>query len=654
MASNKERPWTMLVYLAGDNNLAEEMVWALQQMRRTLEVGKTMSGTPISDEVGVIAQFDARGVNPKIYKLSTDLMKNGDGIPAPGQDNRLPTAQTMDALTDLEPGLSPTPEQRALARWHYRRKEKDCLRNLESELQPKAQTLLITVLTRAIELEGTAKATDELTECLEKLVRPLARYPRNVDVEFIVNALLRPDSEEERELAMLIARSPGSIIPTLQSQACEQFLTGQVKMIQSDGLMAKNYAVVLSGHGNGAVGDFLPDSDPVGSLSVPAMGRILASACAKHLEVAPWGPRKIGILGLDSCLMSTAEVCCEVRDSVHVLVGAEGFVANTGWPYHRVLEALAEKADPAHAAVAIVQKYTAFYRDYELGGNSAQIAAVNLEEFGSLIQSLTELVSILKKSIEPVEVGDYWGVAKRGNGCQLLDTILLAHWRSQTFRMGQYVDLYEFCSHLKGLLADHGGNETTQKILQEIQTHFQTDSPKTILASYYCGPDFQYARGLSVYFPWSYDDLEPAYQNLKFAQETGWYSLLEMFLKRTQRPRRGQEEIDKRKTLKQPFRYQSDTEAMLQSVWLDDPLMMGLAAASKAGIAGNARAGIAGNARAGIAGNARAGIAGNARMLADGKWSVLGFQNPPHGYFRQSLPEEQTAGEPRTGFYGTE
>jgi hypothetical protein len=68
------------------------------------------------------------------------------------------------------------------------------------------------VLTRAIELGDTAKAADELTECLEKLVRPLARYPRNVDVEFIVKALLRHDSEEEVALAMLIARSPGSIM----------------------------------------------------------------------------------------------------------------------------------------------------------------------------------------------------------------------------------------------------------------------------------------------------------------------------------------------------------------------------------------------------------------------------------------------------------
>jgi hypothetical protein len=113
MTSNNERPWTMLVYLAGDNNLAEEMVWALQQMRRTLEVGKTKSDEDISDKVGVIAQFDARGANPKIYKLSTHLKKNGTGIPAPGEDNRLPTAQTMDALRDRESWLNPTPEQRA-------------------------------------------------------------------------------------------------------------------------------------------------------------------------------------------------------------------------------------------------------------------------------------------------------------------------------------------------------------------------------------------------------------------------------------------------------------------------------------------------------------------------------------------------------------
>ena len=42
--------WTVIVYMAGDNNLSEECVWAIKEMYR---VG-------IKDRVSVVAHFDSR------------------------------------------------------------------------------------------------------------------------------------------------------------------------------------------------------------------------------------------------------------------------------------------------------------------------------------------------------------------------------------------------------------------------------------------------------------------------------------------------------------------------------------------------------------------------------------------------------------------
>ena len=45
-----KKDWTVMVYMSGDNNLSEEMVWSLKEMYR---VG-------IKDEIGVVARYDSR------------------------------------------------------------------------------------------------------------------------------------------------------------------------------------------------------------------------------------------------------------------------------------------------------------------------------------------------------------------------------------------------------------------------------------------------------------------------------------------------------------------------------------------------------------------------------------------------------------------
>jgi hypothetical protein len=109
--------------------------------------------------------------------------------------------------------------------------------------------------------------------------------------------------------------------------------------------------------------------------------------------------------------MSNVEVCYEIRDAVDYLVASEGFVENTGWPYHRVAEAFLDKSLPkhpaqqAHLAVAkqVASSYADFYQDYEISGVSTDIAVCALAAFRpphGLVEKLAELAKILIPRLE--------------------------------------------------------------------------------------------------------------------------------------------------------------------------------------------------------------------------------------------------------------
>jgi len=110
--------------------------------------------------------------------------------------------------------------------------------------------------------------------------------------------------------------------------------------------------------------------------------------------------------------MSNAEVCCEVSDDADFLVASEGWVANAGWPYHRVLEACRKDdgsadTDPRSVAENVAKNYSNFYRDYEISEMSTDIAVCNLTAFrvaepGTLMGYLRELSSALAEAFDTV------------------------------------------------------------------------------------------------------------------------------------------------------------------------------------------------------------------------------------------------------------
>ncbi len=298
--------------------------------------------------------------------------------------------------------------------------------------------------------------------------------------------------------------------------------------------------VVLSGHGNGAVGEFLKDLSSKSSINTITLCEILGDSLKFN-----------HILGMDSCLMSMAEVCYQasLTEKVGILVGSEGFLVNTGWPYERILEGIVSLNDqrtPDAVAIKIVEKHIRFYADYAVAGISADCSAVKLTDFdwdenagefvatGNIFrEELVEKFSILVNQLEAKSE------ANNADGESFRNAVLMAHWQSQCYNDDQYVDVWDFCDQLNAHyrkafnLEEEVEDEVTQAIA-EVKAAVEA----VVIRSCYSGSAFQYSHGLSVYFPWALVDYVEAYDDLAFAGATGWHDFLKTFLTATQRPPR--------------------------------------------------------------------------------------------------------------------
>lgn len=277
--------WSVLVYMAGDNNLTEDMAWGLQELKK--KAGELEASKPLpKDRINVVAHFDPRSSRSRRYEFAPPSRIN-QPPPQASEDGNLHSYEAM-------------------------------------------------IYTRGNNGAGNGQ----------------------------------PGAAGQAYSGAGAGRTNPLRI----------FVGEQVAASHS----ADNHFLVLSGHGSGAVGDFLPDSDPPTSLSIPELAQILAAAredARKEYELPP--DFRIAILGMDSCLMSNAEVCFEIRDHAEYVVASEGWVANAGWPYHRVLEACLDGAVTDRGAEWVARRvaklYSDFYRDYEISGISTDIAVCSLK-----------------------------------------------------------------------------------------------------------------------------------------------------------------------------------------------------------------------------------------------------------------------------------
>jgi Clostripain family len=606
--ANGEAAWTVMVYMAGDNNLTEDMVWGLQELKKASAALEPRMNAE-TGRINVVAHFDPRGSRSRRYDFLPSGRPQGPG-------------QEAGAQLGADGGLS------------------------ESESA---------ILTR------------------------------------------RPEPPQPKRKAGKPQPEAGQV--SLLRDPLATFIRDQLDRFQSE-----KYFLILSGHGSGAVGDFLIDSDPTTTLSIPKLAKILKAAKQQG--------RRLSILGMDSCLMSNAEVCCEISEQAELLVASEGWVANAGWPYHRVLEACFDAGaidrQARSVAVRVAESYARFYRDYEISEISTDIAVCRLEAFrpgsallttlrslskalisafdtafvsdeldrtrlgdtasrhkrnaeqlsNALIQEIVELLPrakrlradlsngsvranralreglkakrftnrqwrvlrqllrasgeglgvdnrelemdsinrpgrvselferpssrsaalasvLLRRELDPgvnralrliespqrysrpetkqlrLSLQKYHQVqsvlelhqfARRPNtrevrdAKKVLDSVVLARWKAQSFKGGVYVDLVDFCNSLESQLPN---GHKVRRLCARLRK-LVGNRRRVVVASHQTGRDNQHANGLCVYFPYQTADYKVEYDNLALSQTTGWGRAVHSYLRATRRPRRNE------------------------------------------------------------------------------------------------------------------
>ena len=339
----------------------------------------------------------------------------------------------------------------------------------------------------------------------------------------------------------------------------------------ADKYPARHYMLFMLGHGVVVGNDIfmLDENASENSLTLIQLGQILSEF--KHsIELED---SAFELVSFHSCSVSSIEVAYELQGTAKYMLASQGPAFVGSWPYRQILvrifNALAGKTalDMRDLMYQIYRSCMLNSVDYLLAGYSFQLTLCDLEKMvtgnSTLKETIAELARTLTAGLETEPANEL-----------SIDSILLAHWKSQSFFNEMYTDLYDFCFCLSSKIQEFEAAGKTSKELTDIhqacskvmdllvkefpKQDGQSNAQQIIVASDSLGPAFQYSRGLSIYFPWQ----EPSkdshimaqYDRYRFSDEIkdNWAGFLRAYFKKTQRSA-SNDEKDDRRTLAAPL-----------------------------------------------------------------------------------------------------
>lgn len=264
----------------------------------------------------------------------------------------------------------------------------------------------------------------------------------------------------------------------------------------------------------------------------------------------------LDLLSVHSCSVSSLEVAYELKDNANYMLASQGSTLVGNWPYRQILihifNELTRKVGVTEQAIELMCKQIFSYcvnnsTDFLLAGYPYDLCLCDLRKVGAAKGALEQLSQALIKGL------DYE---------TFRDSILLAHLKSQSFQGEMYTDIVDFCRCLyaRTVAANIGQNnvaapenvteaqkaagETFKLIssaIEEATANVINVIRKCVVNAGFAGPECQYARGLSVYFPWSrpVDDFMEQYAGYKLVQpcqdRQTWLHFLKEYFRKTQR-----------------------------------------------------------------------------------------------------------------------
>jgi hypothetical protein len=375
------------------------------------------------------------------------------------------------------------------------------------------------------------------------------------------------------ELQSYAVNGPAPVpTPTLRNPNDILFIKDFVKWAAKN-YPAKKYAMIMSGHSDAILGrTMFRDENPATKLSLRFLARLLRESAAENLK-----RKKFDIIGFDSCLMGMLEVGCQLTDITDYLVSSQGLAPTAGWAYDEVLKSLVTKKgllSPKEFAESIVVNQIESSKEFRVSGRFMSLSSVELwnekapkikkafqikrriDGLGRIFNDVLKLPRLTTDKIPQSVVESNVMVI-----VAILKIIHDSHHISQTSLHDQAVDIIDFVEALEHnckikkhelyviLGAPPTSGPARQLWLVINQIIRQCDLLKADLSglngyvqvSRSSGPDYQFAKGVSLFFPWTrvaFDLVYNTYSKLRFSSygRSQWMKFIEKYTELTLRP----------------------------------------------------------------------------------------------------------------------
>ena len=223
------------------------------------------------------------------------------------------------------------------------------------------------------------------------------------------------------------------------------------------------------------------------------------------LDIKKLLKRKVDVVGFDACLMSMLEVGYQIRGAAAYSVGSQEEEPNEGWPYDRILTALAKKPamTPAELSRLAVGQYLASY-----GANSGvTFAATDLGQVDAVAAAVNTLGAALAKAVSDTKVfADIQSVRSRV--------------QEYSSPYDDYVDLLDLCDGLTKLVGDAEVAAACAAV--------KAAAAPMILQSGWKGANMARSHGTSIYFPKK--KVCGLYKTLDFAKKNAWTKFINAYV----------------------------------------------------------------------------------------------------------------------------
>lgn len=209
----------------------------------------------------------------------------------------------------------------------------------------------------------------------------------------------------------------------------------------------------------------------------------------------------LDLLVFDASLMQMLEVAYECRNAARYIVGSEESPPGEGYPYHRILQPLAQNPNrsPAEFAKTIVERTIAYYTTNSNITQSA-LDAAQLEPVATALDALAQKL-FSKRFLYATQLAR-------------------ARQRAQSYSSyPEYKDLW----HVADLIRQETGDPELGTLVGNLHHTIR----QAVLAEAHGQRGVENSHGVSIYYPGP-DEFTYSYRNLALAQATRWDEWLQV------------------------------------------------------------------------------------------------------------------------------